>query len=171
MIKLATVQPSPAQPSPASPAQPSQPAQPTAQLWSKLATLQIEVWSLDPRDPICIVFCSRIKGMTWHWVTWQCLANWNFICKLSGAGQRFVFIISVFPHPHTGDLNDNPGLVPAEVWTKAWCITWRGWGWSRVSVSERSKCHCLMDYGRCPRTLPPVATMGQVPAAHNMTTQ
>ena len=160
---------SPAQPSPA---QPSQPSQPAAQLWSKLATLQIEVWSLDPRDPICIVFCSRIKGTTWH------LGHLTVPRKLKlylqtiwSRAEVCVFIISVFPHPHTGDLNDNPGLVPAEVWTKAWCITSCGWGWSLVSVSERSKCHCLMDYGRCPRTLPPVATMGQVPAAHNMTTQ
>ena len=147
MIKLALVQPSPA----------------AAQLWSKLATLQIEVWSLDPGDSICIVFCSRIKGWTRHLAhLTQCLANWNFICKLSGAGQRFV--CSMLP-PHIGWVREiwmiirgwalpGAGLVPTEVWTKAWCITLWWLGLGLVSVSERSKCHCLMDYGRCPRTLP-----------------
>ena len=162
MIKLATVQPSPAQP--------AQPAPCTIVIQARNFT----DWSLKPgpsRSNLHRVLQQNQRNdLTLGHLTVPRKLK-LYLQTIWSRAEVCVFIISVFPHPHTGDLNDNPGLVPAEVWTKAWCITWRGWGWSLVSVSERSKCHCLMDYGRCPRTLPPVATMGQVPAAHNMTTQ
>ena len=168
MIKLATVQPSPA--SPAQPAQPS-PARPlhNCDPSSQLYRLKFEAWTLE----IQFASCSAAESKEWPDTGSPDSASQTetlFANYLEQGRGLCVHNIGV-PHPHTGDLNDNPGLVPAEVWTKAWCITRCGWGWSLVSVSERSKCHCLMDYGRCPRTLPPVATMGQVPAAHNMTTQ
>ena len=167
MIKLATVQPS--QPSPAQPS-PLHNCDPSSQLYR----LKFEAWTLEIQFASCSAAESKERPDTGSPDT-ASQTETLFANYLEQGRGLCVHNIGV-PHPHTlaecgRYLNDNPGLVPAEVWTKAWCITWRGWGWSLVSVSERSKCHCLMDYGRCPRTLPPVATMGQVPAAHNMTTQ